>query len=54
MMGDGVIDLPRIRALVERAGHRGPIEVEVINPALAELAASDLLALVVERFERCC
>jgi sugar phosphate isomerase/epimerase len=31
MMGDGVIDLPRIRAAVEAAGYDGPIEVEVIN-----------------------
>ena len=31
MMGEGVIDLPRIRAAVERAGYDGPIEVEVIN-----------------------
>ena len=37
LMGDGVIDLPHIRGMVERAGYDGPIEVEVINPALAEL-----------------
>jgi sugar phosphate isomerase/epimerase len=54
MMGDGVIDLPRIRALVEAAGYEGPIEVEVINPALAQLATPELLATVRERFERCC
>jgi sugar phosphate isomerase/epimerase len=54
MMGDGVIDLPRIRALVEAAGYEGPIEVEVINPALAELPTPELMATVRERFERCC
>ena len=54
MMGDGVIDLPRLRALVDRAGYDGPIEVEVINPALAALPAGELMALVRERFERCC
>jgi sugar phosphate isomerase/epimerase len=54
MMGDGVIDLPRIRALVEAAGYRGPVEVEVINPALAELRTAELVATVRERFERCC
>jgi sugar phosphate isomerase/epimerase len=54
MMGDGVIDLPRIRALVERAGYDGPIEAEVINPVLAELPSGELTALVAERFERCC
>ena len=54
MMGDGVIDLPRIRALVEAAGYAGPIEVEVINPALAAWDTAELMATVRERFERCC
>jgi sugar phosphate isomerase/epimerase len=31
MMGDGVIDIPRIRALVEQAGYRGPIGVEIMS-----------------------
>jgi len=48
LMGDGIIDLPRLRGLVDAAGYDGPIEVEVINPALA--AASDLLADVAARF----
>ncbi len=54
MMGDGVIDLPALGALVDRAGYDGPIEVEVINPALAALPVGELMALVRERFERCC
>ena len=54
MMGDGVIDLPRIRALVERAGYDGPIEVEVINPALAELPTAELMTTVRERFVSRC
>jgi sugar phosphate isomerase/epimerase len=33
MMGDGVIDLPRIRALVEKAGYRGYTEVEIFSVA---------------------
>jgi sugar phosphate isomerase/epimerase len=31
MMGDGVIDIPRIRGLVEAAGYRGSIEVEIFS-----------------------
>jgi sugar phosphate isomerase/epimerase len=31
MMGDGVIDIPRIRALVEAAGYDGLIEVEIFS-----------------------
>ena len=50
-MGDGIIDLPRMRALVEAAGYDGPIEVEVINPTLA--AMPELLADIRARFERC-
>jgi sugar phosphate isomerase/epimerase len=31
MMGDGVIDLPRIRSWVERAGYQGFHEVEIFS-----------------------
>jgi sugar phosphate isomerase/epimerase len=50
LMGDGIIDLPHIRTLVEGAGYTGPVEVEVINPALAD--APDLLADIKARFAR--
>jgi sugar phosphate isomerase/epimerase len=33
MMGDGVIDLPRIRGWMENAGYRGPHEVEIFSAA---------------------
>ena len=33
MMGDGVIDLPRIRAMIEKAGYRGLTEVEIFSAA---------------------
>jgi sugar phosphate isomerase/epimerase len=50
LMGDGMIDLPHIRSLVEATGYDGPVEVEVINPALA--AVGDLLADIQARFAR--
>jgi sugar phosphate isomerase/epimerase len=31
MMGDGVIDIPRIRSWMEAAGYRGPHEVEIFS-----------------------
>ena len=31
MMGDGVIDIPLIRSWMERAGYRGPHEVEIFS-----------------------
>ena len=52
LMGDGIIDLPRLRGLVERAGYTGPVEVEVINPALASVPPDELLADIVARFVR--
>jgi sugar phosphate isomerase/epimerase len=50
MMGDGIIDLPRIRAMVDAAGYDGPIEVEIMNPELWAMPGEDLLALTCERF----
>jgi len=50
MMGDGIIDLRRLRGLVERAGYDGPIEVEVINRDLWKLPGDELVALVRARF----
>lgn len=50
LMGDGIIDLARLGRLVAAAGYDGPVEVEVINPALA--AHPDLLAEIKRRFER--
>jgi sugar phosphate isomerase/epimerase len=44
MMGEGVIDLPRMRGAVERAGYDGPIEVEVINRAAWERPAGEIVA----------
>jgi sugar phosphate isomerase/epimerase len=52
LMGDGIIDLPRLRGLVEGAGYTGPIEVEVINPALADVPGDALLADIKRRFAR--
>jgi sugar phosphate isomerase/epimerase len=52
LMGDGIIDLPRLRALVEAAGYHGPVEVEVINPALAAVPGDELLADIKARFAR--
>ncbi len=52
LMGDGIIDLPHIGALVEATGYDGPVEVEVINPALAEREPQELLADIRARFAR--
>ena len=51
MMGDGVIDLVGLRERVEKAGYRGPIEVEIFNESLWALPADELLQLVKTRFK---
>ena len=50
MMGDGVIELRRIRGEVERAGYRGPIEVEIFNESIWERPLDELVGETVERF----
>ncbi|WP_085522977.1 sugar phosphate isomerase/epimerase family protein [Tuberibacillus sp. Marseille-P3662] len=50
MMGDGVIDIPRIRQAVEINGYYGPIEVEVINQAIWDRPGDETLQLMKERF----
>jgi sugar phosphate isomerase/epimerase len=51
MMGDGVIELRKIRGAVERAGYAaGPIEVEIFNEAVWGMGLDELLPLTKERF----
>lgn len=50
MMGDGVVELRKLRAAVESAGYGGPIEVEIFNKAIWEMPGDDVLALVTARY----
>jgi len=50
VMGDGVIDLKRIRGAVERTGYAGPIEVEIFNESVWSMPLDSLLPLLKERF----
>ena len=50
LMGDGVIELGRIRAAVESTGYRGPIEVEILNRGLWGRSGDEVLGAVVSRF----
>jgi sugar phosphate isomerase/epimerase len=49
-MGDGVIEIGRLREAVERVGYRGPIEVEIFNDALWTQPADEIVKQVVARF----
>ncbi|MDC3416031.1 sugar phosphate isomerase/epimerase family protein [Aquibacillus salsiterrae] len=50
MMGDGVIEINRIRQAVERAGYLGPIEVEIINQSIWDRPGDDVLTEVKQKF----
>ena len=55
MMGDGVIDIPAIRALVEAAGYDGFCEVEIFSKRnWWKRPAEDVLATAVERYRTVC
>ena len=50
MMGDGVIELRRLRSAVDAAGYAGPIEVEIFNQALWDAPGDEVLTLMRERY----
>lgn len=50
MMGDGVIEIRRIRKAVEAAGYHGPIEVEIFNKAIWDQPGDEVLSLMKERY----
>jgi sugar phosphate isomerase/epimerase len=49
-MGQGVIELRRLRQAVEEAGYAGPIEVEVINRELWQQPGAAVVGDIVEAF----
>lgn len=50
MMGDGVIALHEISRLIDKAGYKGPIEVEIFNRHLQAQDPDVLLPKLCERF----
>jgi sugar phosphate isomerase/epimerase len=50
MIGDGVIELRRLREAAEANGYAGPIEVEIFNEAVWKTELPELLRIVKERF----
>ena len=54
MMGDGVIDLPRIRAMMEKAGYRGYNEVEIFSERnWWQRDPDEVLAIIKDRYRSC-
>lgn len=55
MMGDGVIDLKAIRAMIEAAGYHGPQEVEIFSTEnWWKRPGDEVVRTCVERFETVC
>ncbi|SFL68657.1 Sugar phosphate isomerase/epimerase [Paenibacillus sp. 1_12] len=50
MMGDGVIELRRIRQAVEATGYKGPIEVEIFNQTIWDRPGDEVLAEMKARY----
>lgn len=55
MMGDGIVDLKHIRSLVESAGYRGLVEVEIFSKERWWIAApDDVLKMCASRLQSVC
>jgi sugar phosphate isomerase/epimerase len=55
MMGDGVIDLPRIRSWMEAVGYRGMHEIEIFSARnWWKREPDDVLGVVKRRHQECC
>jgi sugar phosphate isomerase/epimerase len=52
MMGDGVIEINRLRRAVEQSGYSGPVEVEIFNEALWSMSADEIVGRTVECFQK--
>lgn len=50
MMGDGVIELRRMRQLVDQAGYNGPIEVEIFNQSIWDEPGDQVLKRMKQRY----
>jgi sugar phosphate isomerase/epimerase len=50
MLGDGIIDLRRLREAVDAAGYTGPIEVEIFNQQVWDTPGDEVLTRIRDRF----
>jgi sugar phosphate isomerase/epimerase len=53
MMGDGVIEIPRLRARVEASGYDGLIEVEILSNTWWARDPESVVQAVKQRFQAC-
>jgi sugar phosphate isomerase/epimerase len=51
MMGDGSIELRRLREACDAAGYDGPVEVEIFNQKLWDAPGQEVFDLALERYQ---
>ncbi|GAB2562413.1 sugar phosphate isomerase/epimerase family protein [Kribbella endophytica] len=51
MMGDGAIELRRLREACDAAGYTGPVEVEIFNQELWDAPGQEVFDLALSRYE---
>ncbi|WP_421725551.1 sugar phosphate isomerase/epimerase family protein [Bauldia sp.] len=54
MMGDGVIEIPKLRAAVEALGFDGACEVEILSDAWWARPLDEVLTVMIERYHTAC
>jgi sugar phosphate isomerase/epimerase len=54
MMGDGVIDLKRVRRAIEAAGYNGPQEVEILSSHWWAQPGEQVIKTCIERYNTVC
>jgi sugar phosphate isomerase/epimerase len=54
VMGDGLIEVRRLREAVDAAGYAGPIEVEIFNRQVWDMDGDKVLKLIKERYREWC
>ena len=54
MMGDGVIEIAKLRAAVEAEGYAGACEVEVLSGKWAKRPIDEVLTTAIERYRTVC
>ena len=54
MMGDGVIELKRLRVAVEAEGFSGPCEVEIFSEAWWARSIDEVLSTIIDRYRTVC
>ncbi len=50
MMGDGIVEIRRLREAIDQAEYSGPIEVEVFNQRFWDMPGDDVMRLLIERY----